>query len=91
MWYLLTPTWHHILERTSEGNQLLQLNDIFRGPKAVAVFNKSISKQHGFGHLNSDHIYIVETNANPQTPFGMTESGPLRNMTSSNYLKTSDY
>ena len=66
MWYLLTPTWHQILERTSEGHQLLQLNEIFRGPKAVAVFNKSISKQHGLGHLNSDHIYILETNANQQ-------------------------
>ena len=99
MWYLLTPTWHHILERTSGGHQLLQLNEIFRGPKAAAVFNKSISKQHGLGHLNSDHIYILETNANPQTLFGMIESGPrreypaeiIRNMTSSNYLKTSDY
>ena len=93
MWYLLTPTWRHILERKSEGYQLLQLNEIFRGPKAAAVFNKSISKQHGLGHLNSDHIYILETIANPQTLFRMIEypAEIIRNMTSSNYLKTSDY
>ena len=98
LWYLLTPTWHHLLERTSEGQQLLALNEIFRGSKTAAAFNESVASHHS-GNLNSNEVYVLPANVNPQTLFGMLESGPkreypieiIRNLTSSNYLRTSEY
>ena len=98
MWYLLTPTWHHLLERTNEGQQLLALNEIFRGHKTATAFNESVAS-HNSGNLDSENVYVIPTNVNPQTLFGLIESGPkreypieiIRNLTSSNYLKTSEY
>ena len=98
LWYLLTPTWHHLLEKTAEGQQLLALNEIFRGSKTAAAFNESVASHHS-GELNSNEVYVLPANVNPQTLFGMLERGPkreypieiIRNLTSSNYLRTSEY
>ena len=98
LWYLLTPTWHHLLERTAEGQQLLALNEIFRGHKTASAFNESVAS-HNSGNLDSEDVYVIPTNVNPQTLFGLIESGPkreypievIRNLTTTNNLRTSDY
>ena len=72
LWYLLTPTWHHLLERTA-GQQLLALNEIFRGSKTAAAFNESIAS-HQSGDLNSNDVYVLPANVYPQTLFGIIES-----------------
>ena len=76
-WWVLTPTYKELLERTDEGRQLNAINEIFRGDKVSHKFAEAQTKYEYVGGA-SDKVYVLGDNENPREVFGILENGPAR-------------
>ena len=95
VWWVLTPTYTHLMNRTPDGKALNAINEIFRGEKAALHFMDSQS-DHTTVNFQSPNIMVQRARVDPTHAYGLLEQGPtvtypeeiVRSMTDLHYDPT---
>ena len=95
VWWVLTPTYLHLMNRSPDGKALNAINEIFRGEKAALHFMDSQS-DHTTANFQSPNILVQRERVDPTHAYGLMEKGPtisypeeiVRSMTDLHYDAT---
>ena len=75
IWWVLTPTYTHLMNRTPDGKALNAINEIFRGEKAALHFMDAQS-YHATANFQSPNIMVQRDRVDPTHAYGLLEQGP---------------